>query len=334
MGELLAPEVLETLSRLLLALYSACDVLPFQEFQREALRLVQASLPFDSALWAAGTLQPDQAPVIFSIYLYNQPGEMLTSYERVKGRDLAIMKALAQVGTTVNIALSDVVWEEGSAAMKAHVERYGMQHTLVTVTRGPVTELMGAITLYRADPANAFSEQERVFQQNVVPHLVALYNRSRIQHLEELLHPGQERRRRAAALVDRRGMLYNANPSFVQLMLVEWPDWHGPVLPPGLFDAIVTGCATRAPFSKIVAHATAVQDLFLLHLREIGLCDRLSQREWDVAAAFGHGMSHKQVARQLGIAPGTVRNHLSAIYEKLGVSNKAELVHSLKMAPR
>ena len=334
MQELLSPELLETLSVLLLDLYAACDNLPFSDIQQEALRLVQARLPFDSALWAAGTLQPQHEPVIFSIYLYNQPEEMLSSYERVKGQDLAIVKALAQVGTTLNIALSDVEWTKSNEAMKAHAERYGMQHSLVTVTRGPVTELLGVITLYRSDPANAFSEQERLFQQNVVPHLVALYNHSRIQHLEELLHPGQERRRRAAALADGKGMLYNTNPSFVRLMLEEWPDWHGPMLPHALFDTIITGSAKHATFSRIVAHATTVNDLYLLHLREIGLCDSLSQREWDVAAAFGNGMSHKEVARQLGIAPGTVRNHLSTIYQKLGVSNKAELVHSLRMAPR
>lgn len=106
------------------------------------------------------------------------------------------------------------------------------------------------------------------------------------------------------------------------------------MLPPALFDAVVTASATCALFSRIAVHASAVNDLFLLHLREIAPCDRLSQREWDVATAFGRGMSHKEIAKHLGIAPGTVRNHLTTIYEKLGVSNKAELVHSLTIAPR
>jgi DNA-binding CsgD family transcriptional regulator len=334
MQELLSPDVLEALSQLLLDLYAACDLLPFQDFQREALLLIQAKLPFDSALWAAGTFQPVQGPTIFSIYLYNQPQEMLSSYEQVKGQDQAFLQAFTQPGKTLNIALTDLDWQEGSEAMKAHAERYGMQHTLTTVTLGAVTELIGAIVLYRADPANPFSEQERLLQQNVVPHLIALYNRSRISHLQELLHPGQERRQRAAALVDHKGFLYNANPSFVQFMLKQWPDWHGPLLPRALIDNLIADDVERICFSHIVVHVTKVNDLLLLHLRDIGLCDGLSQREWDVAVAFGNGMSHKEVARQLGIAPGTVRNHLSTIYEKLGISNKAELVHSLKMAPR
>ena len=334
MPELLLPGILETLSQLLLDLYAACDDRPFQDFQREALLLVQARLPFDSALWAAGTVQPGQGPVIFSVYLHNQPQDMLSSYERVKGRDLAFMQALAHPGRTLNVALADVAWEEGSEGVKAHAERYGMQHTLATVTVGPVTELLGAITLYRADPSNRFSEEERLFVQCLVPHLVQLFNRSRISHLGELLHPGQERRRRAAALVDGKGVLYNANSGFVQLMQKEWPDWHGPMLPSALISGIADDGAKRTCLSNIVVHIASVNDLFLLHLREIGLCDGLSQREWDVAVTFGDGMSHKEVARQLGIAPGTVRNHLSTIYEKLEINNKAELVHSLKMAPR
>lgn len=334
MGDLLSAEVLATLSTLLLALQSACDSLPFAEFQHEALRLVQTRLPFDSALWSAGALGPHHEPVIFSIHLFNQPEEMLASYERVKHADTAFMKAFSQFGTTVNIALAEVDWQQGNEAMKAHAERYGMQHTLSTVTRGPISELIAAIVLYRANPADAFSEQERLLQQNLVPHLVALYNRSRIQNLEAMLHPIHERRCRAVALVDGKGMLYNASPGFIKLMLSEWPEWHGPVLPQALLDTFPGHTASRALFANSAVYITAVNDLFMLHMREIALCDSLSQREWDVACAFGDGLSHKQIAKNLGIAPGTVRNHLSTIYEKLGVSNKAELVHNLKMAPR
>lgn len=327
-------DLLETLSHLLLDLYAACDVLPLQDFQREALTLLQAQLPFDSALWAAGTFHPGAGPVISSIYLFNQPQEMLESYERVKGQDLAFMRALAQPGQTLNIALSDVEWNDETMPIRAHAERYGMQNTLTTVTRGPVTDLLGVITIYRMNAARSFSDRERLFQQSVVPHLVKLFDRSRISQLGELLHPGQERRRRAAALIDGKGMLYNTNPNFVQLIQKEWPNWRGPMLPQALTNRIAVDGSNHVRLSEIVVHAAAVNDLWLLHLREIGPCDGLSQREWDVAVAFGNGMSHKEVARHLGIAPGTVRNHLSTIYEKLRISNKAELVHSLRMAPR
>jgi len=326
------PDLLQQLSSLLLSLSAACDVLTFPDFQREALRLVQAEVPFDSALWAVGTYQHG-IPAIFGVFLFNQPQAMLASYERVKDHDQAFARTIVRPGVTMNIAAKDVEWDAASEPMKAHAERYGMSHTLTTLTRGPITELAGSICLYRADPARPFSERERALTQAVVPHLVALYDRSRIQYLTDLPRLGQERRRRAAAVVDGKGMLHSTSPSFVRLMLLEWQQWRGPMLPREMF-AVIDSPDRSTAFSRIVGQASAVNDLFVLNLREIGPCDSLSQREWDVAAAFADGMSHKEVARHLGIAPGTVRNHLSSTYSKLGVSNKAELVNILRMSPR
>ena len=58
----------------------------------------------------------------------------------------------------------------------------------------------------------------------------------------------------------------------------------------------------------------------------------MSEREREVAQAFGQGLSHKEIARQMGLSPNTVRNHLSAIYDKMDVSNKAELIACLQQA--
>jgi DNA-binding CsgD family transcriptional regulator len=56
---------------------------------------------------------------------------------------------------------------------------------------------------------------------------------------------------------------------------------------------------------------------------------RLSSREFEVALMFAGGSNHKRVAGQLGLAPATVRNHLSACYRKLRVDNRAGLLQAL-----
>ena len=53
----------------------------------------------------------------------------------------------------------------------------------------------------------------------------------------------------------------------------------------------------------------------------------LSEREKMVAERYSTGQTYKQIAAGLNIAPATVRNHLAAIYRKLGVGNKAELIN-------
>lgn len=49
----------------------------------------------------------------------------------------------------------------------------------------------------------------------------------------------------------------------------------------------------------------------------------LTARESDVLGLLTEGLSNKGIARQLGISPKTVGNHVERIYTKLGVSNRA-----------
>lgn len=52
---------------------------------------------------------------------------------------------------------------------------------------------------------------------------------------------------------------------------------------------------------------------------------RLTGRELDVIAAVVDGGSNKDIGRTFGLSEQTVKNHLSHIYDKLGVSNRLEL---------
>jgi len=55
----------------------------------------------------------------------------------------------------------------------------------------------------------------------------------------------------------------------------------------------------------------------------------LSKREFTVAEHYAAGRSYKEIARELEISPATIRNHIAAIYRKLEINNKAQLVHQL-----
>ncbi|MBL7077465.1 MAG: response regulator transcription factor [Kiritimatiellae bacterium] len=50
----------------------------------------------------------------------------------------------------------------------------------------------------------------------------------------------------------------------------------------------------------------------------------LSEREVEILRLAKRGLPNPQIARSLHISPGTVRNHLSAIYRKLGVHSRHE----------
>ena len=56
------------------------------------------------------------------------------------------------------------------------------------------------------------------------------------------------------------------------------------------------------------------------------LSDPLTARESEVLDLLGHGLSNKMIARELHISEHTVKFHISSLYSKLAVSNRAEAV--------
>ncbi len=75
--------------------------------------------------------------------------------------------------------------------------------------------------------------------------------------------------------------------------------------------------------------------MVILHLYGVGMSDQtevietLSKRELEVAAAYADGASYKEIARDLGISPTTVRSHLRTVYSKLNVTSKIALAQML-----
>jgi DNA-binding NarL/FixJ family response regulator len=61
---------------------------------------------------------------------------------------------------------------------------------------------------------------------------------------------------------------------------------------------------------------------------EPGEAEALTPREMEVLQQLALGLTNKQIALALAISEHTVKYHISSIYSKLGVMNRAEAVHS------
>jgi two-component system, NarL family, nitrate/nitrite response regulator NarL len=52
----------------------------------------------------------------------------------------------------------------------------------------------------------------------------------------------------------------------------------------------------------------------------------LTERQWQVARLACRGLSNKQIAEKLGMAEGTVKIHLHAIYRRLDMRSRTDLI--------
>ena len=70
----------------------------------------------------------------------------------------------------------------------------------------------------------------------------------------------------------------------------------------------------------------ALQQACLLHVVDAKGQDLLAPRETEVVGLVAEGLSNREIARRLHLTEHTVRNYLFRIFEKLGLSNRVELV--------
>jgi DNA-binding CsgD family transcriptional regulator len=320
----------ERLTAFLLDLYALTSTTASGEFSRHALDLLKRTLPFDSGVWGTFTLTPS-GPKAHSRFLYNLPDRMLSEYEQVKQHDIVNQQAVASCGQTLNVQLAQAE-SIAHPSILAHARRWGMEHTLATMVHESPIHLYTAVCLYRNEVNTPFSESDRRFKEAVVPHLVQAGHLSAIQVLDP--PPRVLGVPRARALVDRFGVIHNAEPGFAALLELEVPGWQGPSLPPALVsvleadaaddvdyrgEAVVLSCLRRLPDHRLVVRVRARASI-----------DGLSRRELMVAREFASGKNYRQIAKQFGTSPTTVRSQLQMVYTKLGVRTKVHLIKTLE----
>ena len=63
-----------------------------------------------------------------------------------------------------------------------------------------------------------------------------------------------------------------------------------------------------------------------MHVFQANGIELLSPRERDVVRLVTDGFANREVAQQLGLSPHTVKNYLFSVFDKIGVSSRAELI--------
>lgn len=311
----------EAFSALLLDLYRYSRELTMGQFQRRVLERLGEVLPFDCAWW--GMSRDDLE--LHSSFLYRLPARYTDVWEVNKQDDELAAAVIAAPGITVHY---DIERENGAPGLRRLLNSFGIRETLCTLIAHREVKLHTFLSLYRQHGSPPFTPAERAFKQLVMPHLWATWTSNWIAQIDHIrAHSAVSRT--ALAVTDQRATLHGAEPRFLELVRRDWPAWTGPELPPPLREALRT--QLKVCGEHTVMRAFPVCGLHLIEIRARSPLDRLTPREMTIAQGFGSGQSYKALAATLQLSPSTVRAHLRAIYDKLGISDKAELAHLLEM---
>jgi DNA-binding NarL/FixJ family response regulator len=137
----------------------------------------------------------------------------------------------------------------------------------------------------------------------------------------------------------RRIVTTNPNVAVLVLTMLDEDESEFAAMRAGARGYVVKGADTEDVLRALesVAHGDAVFGPAVasrvlsyltrpLSARDPMLFPELSEREREVLGLIARGMSNSEIARKLVVSPKTVRNHVSSVFTKLQVSDRAEAI--------
>jgi DNA-binding CsgD family transcriptional regulator len=302
--------------RAIARLYRSALSVPAEDFRAWALEQLRSVVPFDGALWGSGVTSHMRFHTVTVVGL---PPEFPQALETTTAINPLIPRILQNLDNPVDMAsvLPDAEFFASEIYARAF-RPFGITRILSTGHLDPRSGLYSLVTLYRRDPARGFSEVEKAQQRRLTYHLFNAGSHAFFLHLARThteRPPGA-----GAAVVDGSGAYHEATVHFLDLIEERFGTRNPQALP---FDLPEPGQTLAV--QDLMLRCEPLGDLLLLTLWPAGPLDRLTPREREIVFCVAQGLSFKQAAKKIGVAPSTVANHLYRVYRKLGVYSRTEL---------
>lgn len=295
---------------------AGCEV-GFDQFQRLMLEEIRALISFDSACWSNAAMDP---LALHHPRLFNCDESILEELQRLWPQDCFFAALAARPGVTINLSDPETRARLARSQIYGKVgKRYGIACGLGTLQVKPVSAHYEFLVLWRNDSKSPFSEAERLGMELLMPHLMQAHRIA----CQRAIFKDTRRRSGNWGVADAWGFVHQATPGFVRALNGQWPGWKGSQLPTALLECLRTGQSFQA--GPLTIDIASRGELHHLEIRAMGILDRLSPREREIARRYARGETYSAIALALAISPATVRNHLAHCFHKLSVSNKAEL---------
>lgn len=298
-------------------LYRAWLSVPTDQFRPWALTEMGRVVDFDGALWGSGTARRWR---FHTLTIMGVPPEFPKILEQTTRINPIIPRMLQNLDTPIDMAsvISDDEFFSSEIYHRAFAP-FGIQRILSTAHLERRSGLYSLVSVYRKNREHLFTEQDKARQKRTTYHL---FNAASHAFFAHLMRTGTARpHNSASAVVDAEGVFHEAQPRFLDMIEERFPARRAADGLP--FQVPAPG--TTATFQDLMLSCSPLGDLLLLTLWPAGPLDRLTAREREIVNCVAQGLSFKQAAKKVGVAPSTVANHLYRVYRKLGVYSRTEL---------
>lgn len=260
---------------------------------------------------------------------YPDIAEVLESWKNVHHLDeisprLLINPDKAQFQNYDSPELEDVRF----APLREHLNRFSIRYTLALAHASVQGDSMTVFLMTRRYAGERYSEAERDEFETIAPHLAEAISICRQFRL--ILHPDGEFGRLAVAIADQNGWITESTTAFNRLFQNPGNEPIQAQLPSSSLISFTNGMPWAMPDGKNIMEGVNTEGVWWLRIRPASPLDCLPARERTVMENYIQGKSRKEIGKMLGIAPSTVKNHLSKAFSRLGVGNRAELLSRLE----
>ena len=320
----ISQQTLESFSAALLDLAALPPSASPARLMHQGLGALAALAPYDAAWWGeCSGIIDGLAPRNWLSGRMNLSADFAREWNRISASDQFAHDSMGR--------LDKVVCGDGFDDPAPEVEDFARRHNLyrtMAVTRAlPGSGLLQFMVLYRHEGTPPFEPAQRMVFGLFTAHLMQHWSA----HIAQLVADGDWPGGDSQGLVDSLGEFVYLGSQLALLLRDHFPSWNGTRLPEDLADL-----ATRPVHQVTVGRRRlSVQtrgDLRLLSLQPEHRPAILPPRELNVAQQYAEGRSYKQIAREMGLSPATVRTYMRDAYLRLGVSDKVALGQALSRA--
>jgi DNA-binding CsgD family transcriptional regulator len=260
---------------------------------------------------------------IVQAHIHQRDASLLADYAQVSASDPVTGAFLAGLARPMSVDCHALYRDRNLEQMDAFAAKHSMRHLMLYGDRPTQGNPGRWMVLYRSDN-QAFQDLEMECLHAAWFHVSRAVD---INHATALNQQDPQHAQRASALTNLHGTIEAADPHFFALLEREWPLHSRKHLPQPLLECLQKAQMYRGRHIEV---AVKQKDAYFVCVaRVVGKLSLLTPGEYAAAKRFAAGLSNKEIARELGVSPHTVRSQLSSAYGKLDVHDKAELAQRL-----